>query len=236
VRRLLLIEDNETLSAGLKTRLQQSFEVVLGASVSAVKKIFLNPVRFDVAVVDIFLPDGSGIELAKKFLLPQKIPVLFLSAFSSAEYRLEALEAGGADFIPKPFHLRELVLRIDRVLSNSSSHPTGNSFIIQGVTIDFDSRTVSHGGTNSDRGGSGQSILSLRDAELLKILVTNAPRSISREELAASVWGEEGGAVARTIDNGVVRLRQALGPAASALRSVRGIGYQWVPGLTQVDT
>ncbi len=220
MRRLLLIEDNATLSTALQAKLCESYELVHCATAASVTEIFAKAVRFDVAVVDIFLPDGSGIELAKRYLLPQSIPVLFLSAFSSAEYRLEALEAGGADFIPKPFHLRELVLRVDRVLSSASPKPGGNTLIVNGVTIDFDARTVSH--------GSGQVVLSLRDAELLRLLISSEPRSLSREELANAVWGSEGGVTARTIDNGIVRLRQALGSAAGALRSVRGVGYQWV--------
>lgn len=220
MRRLLLIEDNETLSAGLQGKLCESYELVHCATAAAVTEVFSKAVRFDVAIVDIFLPDGSGIELSKRFLLPQKIPVLFLSAFSSAEYRLEALEAGGADFIPKPFHLRELLLRIERVLSTASPKPNGNTLVVSGVSIDFDARTVSH--------GAGQVVLSLRDAELLRVLIASEPRSLSRDELANVVWGSEGGVSARTIDNGIVRLRQALGPAAGALRSVRGVGYQWV--------
>lgn len=222
MRRLLLIEDNETLSAGLQSKLQENFEVVHCGTCAAVSAVFFSPTLFDVAVVDIFLPDGSGIDLAKKFLVPRKIPVVFLSAFSSAEYRLEALEAGGADFIPKPFHLRELVLRVERVLSSVAQRPAGHALIVQGVTIDFDSRTVSH--------GTAQVVLSLRDTELLRFLIGNAPKSVAREELARSVWSDEGGVATRTIDNAIVRLRQALGPASSALRSVRGVGYQWVPG------
>lgn len=222
VRRLLLIEDNETLSAGLRSKLRESFEVTHCSTAAAVRALFSNAVQFEVAVVDIHLPDGSGLELAKQFLVPRQIPPVFLSAFSSAEYRLDALDAGGADFIPKPFHLRELLLRIDRVLSSTEARSAGRTLLVDGVTIDFDARTVAH--------GAAHSVLSLRDTQLLKLLVDSAPRSISREEVANTVWGDEGGVAARTIDNGVVRLRQALGPAAGALRSVRGVGYQWIPG------
>jgi DNA-binding response OmpR family regulator len=219
MRRLLLIEDNQSLSAGLSAKLQESFEVVPAATVAAARALFAKPSRFDLAVVDIFLPDGSGIDVAKEVLVPQAIPVVFLSAYSSAEYRLEALEAGGADFVPKPFHLRELVLRIERVLSSATTRASGATLRIEGVEIDFDARTVTFGDSHA--------VLSVRDAQLLKMLIDNEPRSISREELANAVWGDAGGAAGRTIDNGVVRLRHALGPAAGALRSVRGVGYQW---------
>jgi DNA-binding response OmpR family regulator len=216
---ILLLEDNTSLGKSLVERLgQEGYRLEWAQTVEQATAIAKSNTS-DLAIVDVSLPDGNGIDFAKNFLKPLGIPVLFLSAFSSAEYRLEGFDAGAVDYIPKPFHLRELLIRVKRALEASKK----NSVIDLGeVQINLDSQSL------TDKKGESR-FLPPRDFALLKLLIECKPKVVSREEILKKIWADEGASNFRTIDNAIVRVRQALGTAAGGcIRSVRGIGYQWV--------
>ena len=214
--RILLVEDDASLGATLKERLEkENYQVVWAGSkkeaISAVEKQAV-----DLYIFDVGLPDGTGFELARE--LPIR-PFIFLTAQGDAESRLEGYELGAEEYIPKPFHLRELLLRVRHVLEN---HRPAKTLEIGNVSVNFESFTFT-------RDGRDESVAS-KDLLLLKLLVEQCPRVVSRDQALNSLWGEDNFPSNRTVDNAILRLRTALGDEVSpCIESVRGIGYRWSP-------
>lgn len=218
MKRLLLVEDDRSLGATLCERLmRENYDVTWAETKQrALKK--LNEGLWDLVILDIGLPDGSGFDLARNIKGQSSLPVMFITALSTAEHRLEGFEIGAAEFIPKPFHLRELLLRVKHVLEN---HPVRHQVTCNSRLIELDSRTI----VQPD---GRREFPAARDFDLLQLLITSAPRVISRNQILDVVWGEDKLLNQRTVDNMIVRLRQSLGDRSSRyIRSVRGIGYQW---------
>ena len=221
MKRLLLVEDDRSLGATLHERLlREKYEVAwVETKQSALKK--LNEGLWDLVILDIGLPDGSGFELARHIKQNTALPIMFMTALSTAEHRLEGFEIGAEEFIPKPFHLRELLLRVQHVLEN---HPVVHQVSCHGRTIDLDSRAIVQPDGHREHPPT-------RDFDLLQLLITSSPRVISRNQILDMLWGEDKFLNQRTIDNMVVRLRQTLGDGdGSCIRSIRGVGYQWCGG------
>jgi DNA-binding response OmpR family regulator len=218
MKRLLLVEDDRSLGATLHERLlREKYDVAwVETKQSALTK--LNEGLWDLVILDIGLPDGSGFELARHIKSSATMPIMFMTALSTAEHRLEGFEIGAEEFIPKPFHLRELLLRVQHVLQN---HPVLHQVTCHGRTVDLDNRAIVQPDGAREHPAA-------RDFELLQLLITSSPRVISRNQILDVLWGEDKFLNQRTIDNMVVRLRQLLGDTESTcIRSVRGVGYQW---------
>ena len=211
--RILLVEDDASLGATLRERLEKEGYAVSWcrakgeALAESVKK------SFDLYIFDVGLPDGSGFELAKE--LPHK-PLVFLTARGDAESRLAGYDLGAEEYIPKPFHLRELVLRIRHVLEN---HMPSAVLEIGDVKVNFDSFSL-------ERQGKSEPVQT-KDLALLKLLVERSPRVVSRDQALNLLWGEDRFPSNRTVDNSVLRLRAVLGAAGVCIESVRGVGYRW---------
>ncbi len=223
--KLLLLEDDETLGATLEERLQrEGYGVTWATTQSAAEQAFEKQ-NFDLIILDVSLPDGTGFDFARKVRAKKSTPFLFVTAMNTAEYRLEGYELGAEEFIPKPFHLKELLIRIKHVLE---THPPQSQEIQAGDRrIDLASQAVIR--SNGDR-----EFIATRDFDLLKFLIATAPRVVSRDEILNEVWGEDKFPTTRTIDNAIVRIRQVLGDeGAKHIRSVRGVGYQWLANLSQ---
>ena len=139
MKRLLLVEDDRSLGATLCERLQREKYDVYWAETKqrALKK--LGEGFWDLVILDIGLPDGSGFELARHIKEKTSLPIMFMTALSTAEHRLEGFEIGAADFIPKPFHLRELLLRVKHVLD---SHPVQREISCNGRVIELSNRVI----------------------------------------------------------------------------------------------
>jgi DNA-binding response OmpR family regulator len=218
MKRLLLVEDDRSLGATLRERLlREKYDVAwVETKQRALKK--LSEGLWDLVILDIGLPDGSGFELGRHIKESTSLPIMFMTALSTAEHRLEGFEIGAEEFIPKPFHLRELLLRVKHVLE---SHPVLHRVSCNGRVIDLDTRAIVQPDGRREHPPA-------RDFELLHLLISSSPRVISRNQILDVLWGEDKLLNQRTIDNMIVRLRQLLGDTSSTcIRSVRGVGYQW---------
>lgn len=218
MKRLLLVEDDRSLGATLCERLQrENYEVSWAETKQrALKK--LGEGLWDLVILDIGLPDGSGFELARHIKQSSSLPIMFMTALSTAEHRLEGFEIGAEEFIPKPFHLQELLLRVKHVLEN---HPVQRQITCNRRMIELDNRVIVQPDGQREHPAA-------RDFDLLQLLITSSPRVLSRNQILDVLWGEDKFLNQRTVDNMIVRLRQILGDANSTcIRSVRGIGYQW---------
>ncbi len=228
MKSLLLVEDDRTLAETLSERLAKEGYDVTWMDRVETAKVETSRKRFDLLILDVGLPDGSGFELAKNLRakpvgeLNRDTPFVFLTAMTSAEYRLEGYELGAEEYIPKPFHLRELLLRVKHVLEN---HSSPELLHLGDRVIFWDALEVRDGATAQS---NITERIQPRDAQLLRLLVTRSPAVVSRDEILNKIWGEENFPSSRTVDNAIVRLRQSLGDVhAGRIRSVRGVGYQW---------
>lgn len=217
VTRILLVEDDRTLGETLTERLTRTgYQTTWVTTAKDAADAFTRE-EFDLVIFDVGLPDGSGFELANSLRRKKLVPFIFVTAQGAAEDRLRGYELGAEEYIPKPFHLREFLLRVKHVLEN---HAIRRTLRIGAVTVDWAAMTVKH--------NDQQEKLSLREIQVLKTLYDRAPDAVSRDELLNRVWGEDEFPTNRTVDNVIVRLRQALGSEADRIVSVRGVGYQWI--------
>ena len=216
--RVLLVEDDRSLGKTLAERLAIEGLEVEWVATYAGAVAAARAGGWDLAIVDVMLPDGSGFDLAPEIRGRSRTPIMFMTALNSAESRLTGFELGADEYLPKPFHLKEFLLRVRHVLTTQAPP---RQLTIGNVTIDWDAMAI-------DRPGDEREFLQVRDYRVLAMLVEAAPRALSRSEILDRVWGEQEFPTQRTVDNAIVRLRQALGDIDGQLiRSVRGIGYQW---------
>lgn len=216
--RVLLIEDDASLGGTLAERLEREGLTVAWARSVAEARVQLQAAPWDLAIVDVKLPDGSGFGLAREMRAASATPIMFMTALNSAENRLEGFEIGADEYLPKPFHLREFMLRVRHVLGRQRTLRTIHAGRCE---IDLGAMSV-------DRPGADRVFLQARDCQVLKVLIDAAPRVVARSEILDRVWGESRYPTPRAVDNAVVRLRQALGDDEGVvIRSIRGVGYQW---------
>lgn len=209
---LLLVEDDLQLGKTLSSQLtDQGYKVHWCQTVESYSG--LENQGFDLAIVDLNLPDGSGFDVIAKL----NIPVIIMTAQNSPENRLQGLELGVYDFIPKPFLFKELHLKLSRLLSERQQ-----TIDLEGrLQIDLKSRTI------EDQEGK-TTFLNEREYQILKLLIEKSPQVVSRDEIL-NFLKEDDSASHRSIDNVIVRLRQVLEDENHKyIHSVRGVGYQWL--------
>jgi DNA-binding response OmpR family regulator len=217
---LLLVEDDPNLGATLSERLRSAGYRVTWARSLRESRRELAIDSFALAILDVGLPDGSGFDLARQIKVTSATPIVFMTALSSAENRLEGFEIGAEEFIPKPFQLRELLLRVKHVLDTHAVRP---HFRCNGRTIDLTARAIIQPDGERD-------YPPYKEFQMLQLLIVSAPRVVSRDEILDALWGESSLPNQRTVDNMIVKLRHALGDTGgNFIRSVRGVGYQWNP-------
>ncbi|MGE3973306.1 MAG: response regulator transcription factor [Bdellovibrionales bacterium] len=216
--RLLLVEDDNSLGATLQERLQKEGHHVFWAKTQREALENFDREDPDLIILDVGLPDGSGFQIATAIKSKSAVPFIFVTAMSTAEYRLQGYELGAEEYIPKPFHLKEFLMRVQHVLSNHAVR------LVEGKECSIDLRSMMVLHKNGTR-----MMLNSRDFQLLKLLIERTPQVVSREEILNSLWGEDQFPSERTVDNSIVRLRQALGEVdGESIKSIRGVGYQWL--------
>jgi DNA-binding response OmpR family regulator len=234
--RILVVEDEVHLAQGLMFNLGvEGYDVTLAADGEQALAL-LERERFDALLLDVMLPGKSGFEVAEELRLAQNyVPVLMLTARSRPEDVLQGFAAGADDYLAKPFDLSILLARLNGLLRRMKWHTTGDRsaivatdgmsyFEFAGRRIDFENLKLESQGREIH--------LTLMEADLLRYLVRNQGRSISRKELLEQVWRLHEDTDTRAIDNFIVRLRRYIEDEPSEpryLRTVRGIGYSFVP-------
>lgn len=225
--KLLLVEDDKSLGSTLTERLVKEGYSVQWAETLRKAREKLSDSNPDLIILDVGLPDGSGFDFAKEVSQKNnKTPFLFLTALASAPDRLKGFELGAEEYIPKPFHLKELLLRVKHVLdSHRHIHETLSNqkrLCFKGYKIDLESFIITTPQNEKIQ-------LTARDSGLLNLLLTEKNRVVSRDEILDKLWGEDNFPTNRTIDNSIVRLRQAFGEfGQDAIKSIRGVGYRWI--------
>ena len=218
MKKILIVEDDKTLGDVLKKELSKEYSTQLARSRKEALSMIKND-RFDLLILDLGLPDGNGFEIAESFAGPVKPQFLFLTAQNEPETRLRGFEAGAADFIPKPFHLKEVLLRVKHVLD---THVVNTQIQLPGCSISLATFSI-------HRQNGTIEYPPVKEMMILKFLIERSPAPVSRDDIINSVWGENKDLSHRTIDNAIVRLRQLLNDKNEEwIKSVRGVGYQWI--------
>lgn len=220
-KKILVVEDDVTLGAILKERLLSDYDVDWAQSEAQALTQLKNKL-FDLLILDVGLPDGNGFSIAEfvnKQNAVNKPAFIFLTAQGDPETRLQGYEIGAEEFIPKPFHLKELLIRVEHVLK---SHVPVQKIELQNCSIDLQALAV-----HSKNGHIEYP--PVKDMKILKLLIEESPKVVSRDQMINEVWGEEKDLSPRTIDNAIARLRSVISDQDEKfIRSVRGVGYQWV--------
>lgn len=220
--KILVVEDDLTLGKILKERLlteppPAAYEVDWATTQAEALQLIKNK-KYDLLILDVGLPDGDGYTIANSLEGANKPHFIFLTAQSDPESRLKGYELGAEEYIPKPFHLKEVMIRVKHVLN---AHVVSQKIELDQCSIDLQSYSLHL------KNGTIE-YPPVKDMMILKLLVEQAPRVVSRDEIINQVWGEDKTLSPRTIDNAVARLRSAIGDTDEKLiRSVRGVGYQF---------
>jgi DNA-binding response OmpR family regulator len=234
--RILIVEDEAHLAQGLLFNLQAEGHAAMVAAdgETAVDLLLKQSAPFDAVVLDVMLPEMDGFAVARAMREAQNYtPVLMLTARGRPEDVLEGFAAGADDYLPKPFELSILLARLNGLLRRSQwlrpqaaeqDIQTADEYTFAGKTIDFSLLEL--------RAADKQVRLTMMEVELLRYLVRNPGRAISRSEILDKVWHLHEDTDTRAIDNFIVRLRRYLedDPVHPVhLQTVRGIGYRFVP-------
>lgn len=221
---VLLVEDEPNLGVTLRDYLRSKKYKVELATSCAEARLKFNETKPSVAILDIGLPDGSGIDLAREFrALRKDCVLLFCSALNDPTLRVESFELGAEDYITKPFELKELTLRLDRILKGRQLTYSAPDEFRFGKLIFWPKRFELQDGDGS------VSSLSQKECAILELLYQKKNEVVARDEMIESIWGENSFPTNRTIDNYIVRLRKWADSDPSTdlkITSVRGIGYK----------
>jgi two-component system, OmpR family, alkaline phosphatase synthesis response regulator PhoP len=225
--RILIVEDERHLADGIRENLEVDGHQVEVAYDGKRGLELARNALFDLIVLDVMLPEIDGFTVCEMLREDENdTPVLFLTARGAPDDRIRGLEAGGDDYLSKPFHLRELLLRIEALLRRRNWYTQA---LARQARLDFGGNSVDFRSYQA-RGWDGRDhTLSQRETMILKALAERAGEVVSREEILETVWGYDVYPSTRTIDNFIVRLRRRFEPNPEEpqyLHTVRGIGYR----------
>jgi DNA-binding response OmpR family regulator len=226
--RVLVVEDEQDIAGLLKHTLEKmgGVEVDVVETGDAALRVVAER-EPDLILLDLNLPVLSGLEVCRILRARPNtahIPIIMLTARTSESDRVTGLDVGADDYIVKPFSLRELTARVRAMLRRGNVDATrkDSAVIYRGAHLvaDFDAVSVSVDGTNVR--------LTRREFELLKYLVENRNRVLSRDRLLERVWGYDRYVETRSVDVHVGRLRAKLGAAGRQIETVVGLGYRFI--------
>ncbi len=223
--RLLLIDDDLELTELLTEFLSAEGFAIETANDGEAGAKKATESSYALIVLDVMLPGLNGFEVLRRIRAANRTPVLMLTARGDDVDRIVGLELGADDYLPKPFNPRELVARIRAILRRANPDPTPESarperLTVADVVLDFGTRTVRRNGELIELTGV--------EFDLLAMLLREAGRIVSREDLAKQVLGREFSPFDRSIDMHVSNLRRKLGHELNGierLKAVRGAGY-----------
>lgn len=228
---ILVIDDDQDVRSVLRLGLAQEGWSIYEAADREEMLSVVQSRNVDAVTLDLNLQNIDGLSLARELRAIQNAPILIISARGQPFERVKGLEQGADDYITKPFHIREVVLRIKRLLSIYSQPLQDAQFLRLDQSIFDPSR-----GVLQDPSGSVIS-LTAQEKKLLQILTQNPNRVLSRDQIAQALTGRDWSPLDRTIDVHVAHLRRKLGQLLNTeivIRSVRGVGYVFATPVSRI--
>ncbi|CAM3912906.1 response regulator transcription factor [Cohnella lubricantis] len=224
---LLLVEDDEALHRGIEFTLKQEGFRVSGAHTLAEAEAAVAAESFDLIVLDVQLPDGSGFDFCSRLRLTADTPIVFLTASDSEIDIVRGLDLGGDDYITKPFRLREFLSRIQAVLrrrASARSAPAASNVMQSGdLTLQMSEMRLTKQGRDIP--------LSVTEFRLLALLMSHPRAVLSKEQIAQHLWQDGGDYLDdNTVAVNIRRLREKIEDEPNEpqrITTVRGAGYRW---------
>jgi len=224
-KKILIVDDEEHILELLKFNLEKNGFEVFSSDNGEDCIVLIEQHNVDLLVLDLMLPGMDGIDVCKEIRKMdrfQSLPIIMLTAKGEETDRILGLELGADDYITKPFSVRELIARVKAVLRRSDTKGGEKNKILKlkGITIDTEKHEVTVDGTPVD--------LTLKEFELLKILVENRGKVLSRNVLLDDIWGFDYFGETRTVDVHIRHLRKKIGDDETGeyIETIRGVGYK----------
>lgn len=224
-RRILIVDDEETLCEVLKLNLEnEGYDV--DTAFSAEQALTYDLRSYSLVLLDIMMGEISGIKMARMMkadIATADIPIIFCTARDSEDDMVMGLNLGADDYIVKPYTVRNVVARIKSVLRRTSVHKVPqavartNSLVVEGLHLDMEFKRCMVDGTEVK--------LTRKEFELLAYLISHRGRVCSREQILSRVWSDEVVVLDRTIDVNITRVRQKIGPYGAYIVTKSGYGY-----------
>lgn len=223
---ILLVEDEANLGTTLSEYLEDKGHQINWAQNCAMAKVLFKEHSPTVVLMDIGLPDGDGLSLAKELReLRKDFVLLFLSAQNDPNTKYEGLEMGAEDYMTKPFDLRELMFRLEKAVKiNGLLNTYQDEVKLSNLTVKFKSYEAID--------ANGKTVtLGQKECAILELLYSKKNEVVSRDTIIDQIWGEDVYPTNRTVDNYIVKLRKWMETDETghvSIKSVRGVGYQLV--------
>ena len=220
---ILVIEDEPDIRRNLEYNLgREGFNASPAGSLDeAYEK--LNSKKFDLILLDLMLPDGSGLDLCKKIKSnseTEATPIIILTAKDDEVDKVVGFELGADDYVTKPFSVRELILRVKVLLKKRSDNQSAEKILEYGpVKMNLDAHSVLVDDIDV--------VLTALEFKLLKHLLKRRGRVQTRDQLLGDVWGYSSEVTTRTVDTHIKRLREKLGSTGDLIQTIRGVGYRF---------
>ena len=222
--RVLVCDDEMAIVRALRVVLREAgYDVVVAATAEeALDRAAVRPP--DAAIVDLLLPDGDGIEVARRLREWSDMPIIVLSAVGEEDEKVRALEAGADDYVVKPFAPRELVARLQAALRRAGDRDDEPAVELDGLEVDLAARIVRRDGDEIH--------LTPIEFDLLRTLLRNRGRLLTHRTLLTEVWGPAYADDTQTLRTHIANLRRKIEPVDGGPRYIRtdpGVGYRLIP-------
>jgi DNA-binding response OmpR family regulator len=223
-RKILVVEDEQSIADPLAHALErEGFAPVVAATAAEALQAVRGRVP-DLVLLDVMLPDGDGRDVLREIRTFSRTPVIMLTARGEEMDRVIGLELGADDYVSKPFSATELVARIRAVLRRTSAPPPESKSVLEvgDVRVDLDTREVTRGGEPVQ--------LTLKEFELLRMLMEGAGKVVRRTDLMDQIWDPNWYGSMKTLDVHVSSLRKKLGDDSAEpryIRTARGVGFRF---------
>lgn len=225
-KKILIVEDHKEISELLSEALKEAgFQVEIRSGLAQAFSAFSLNLNFDLVILDLILPDGNGLDILRYLRSSHRyknLPVIILSAKGQELDRVLGLELGADDYVVKPFSLREVVLRVKRLLQRAEEGPS-TLISVGPFILDKEKKAIYLEGKLLE--------LTATEFKILSLFLENPHRVFSRDDLLELIWSNEREYYSRVLDAYICRIRSKLGKAGELLQTVRGLGYRLVDKL-----
>jgi len=226
LKKLLLIEDEESLLDVLSMNLTlEGYKIETASTGNRAIELIKN--SYDLIILDIMLPDINGFDICELIRKDSQVPIMFISAKGTSTDRIKGLKIGGDDYLVKPFHLEEFLLRVQNLISRQEK----NINTIEESVLYFGTNCSINFKTFEINSRLGLVTFSKREIELLKLFTQKPNEVVSREDILNNIWPENASPNSRTIDNYILNFRKhfEIDPKSPKhFISLRGVGYKFV--------
>ena len=221
MKKILLVEDEESLVNVLTLNLEiEGYEVDVANNGKKALEQFNDD--YNLVILDVMIPEINGFDVCAKIREKSSIPILFISAKGTSLDRVTGLKMGADDYLVKPFNLEELLLRVGILIDRVKPNAEFATYTFGANTINFKTYEVESNGNTI--------VLSKRELELLKLLISRKNEVVSRDLILDEIWGKDKFPTSRTIDNYILNFRKYFEPEPSKpvyFKSLRGVGYKF---------